>query len=87
MLIGEEGLTGPISQEFARIEPILQEKEHANCMQEINSGSRNTAQLAIDPAKAEKQIERCLISTFQIAESKGFKGDYRQWEHLLRMGD
>ena len=38
----------------------------------------NTAQLAIDPAKAEKQNELCLISTLQIAESMGFKGDFRQ---------
>jgi hypothetical protein len=37
--------------------------------------------------KSGKQIERCLISTFKIAESIGFKGDYRQWEHLLRVGD
>ena len=33
-----------------------------------------------------KQIERCVISTFQVAESMGFKGDFRQWEHLLRVG-
>ena len=36
--------------------------------------------------KGRKQIERCLISTFQVAESMGFKGDLRQWEHLLRIG-
>ena len=29
--------------------------------------------------KSSKQIERCVISTFQIAESMGFKGDFRQW--------
>jgi hypothetical protein len=33
--------------------------------------------------KGGKQIERCVISTFQIAESMGFKGGFRQWEHLL----
>jgi hypothetical protein len=37
--------------------------------------------------KGRKQIERCLISTFQLAESMGFKGDFRQWEHLLRIRD
>ena len=26
-----------------------------------------------------------VISTFKIAESMAFKGDYRQWEHLLRV--
>ena len=34
-----------------------------------------------------KQIERCVISTFQIAESMGFKGNFRQSEDLLRIGD
>jgi hypothetical protein len=24
---------------------------------------------------------------FQLAESMGFKGEFRQWEHLLRIGD
>jgi len=33
------------------------------------------------------KIERCDISKFQIAESMGFKGEFRQWEHPLRIGD
>jgi hypothetical protein len=37
--------------------------------------------------KGRKQIERCLISTFRVAESLGFKGDIRQWQELLRIGD
>ena len=37
--------------------------------------------------KSGKQIERCVISTFRIAESMGFRGNFRQWEHLLRIGD
>jgi hypothetical protein len=37
--------------------------------------------------KGGKQIERCVISTFQIAESMGFKGEFRQWEDLLRISD
>jgi hypothetical protein len=28
-----------------------------------------------------------VFSTFQIAESMGFKGEFRQWEELLRLGD
>jgi hypothetical protein len=38
-------------------------------------------------SKSGKRIERCVISTFQIAESLVFRGDFRQWEHLLRIGD
>jgi len=36
--------------------------------------------------KSGKRIERCVISTFQIAQSLGFRGDFRQWEHLLQIG-
>ena len=34
-----------------------------------------------------KQIERCSIASFQVAESMGFKGEFRQWEDLLRVGE
>ena len=37
--------------------------------------------------KSGKRIERCVISTLRIAESLGYRGDFRQWEHLLRIGD
>ena len=37
--------------------------------------------------KGSKHIERCVIATFQVAESVGFKGDFRQWEDLLRVGE
>src|SRR4029453_9633244 len=36
---------------------------------------------------AGKQIERCAIATFQIARTIGFKGEFRQWEELLRVGE
>jgi hypothetical protein len=37
--------------------------------------------------KSGKRIERSVISTFQIAEKLGFRGDFRQWEHLLQIGE
>lgn len=37
--------------------------------------------------KSGKQIERCVISTFQVTESMGFKHDFRHRGHLLRVGD
>jgi hypothetical protein len=37
--------------------------------------------------KSGRQIERCVIAGFRIAESVGFQGDFRQWEELLRLGD
>jgi hypothetical protein len=36
--------------------------------------------------KGGKQIERSVISTFQVAESMGFKGEFRQWRHSCGSG-
>lgn len=47
----------------------------------------NTGERAKLPGKSGKQIERCVISTFWVAESLGFKGDIREWQELLRIGD
>ena len=35
--------------------------------------------------KSGKQIERCVIASFRIAESLGFKGEFRHWEDLLEV--
>ncbi len=32
------------------------------------------------PGSPAKQIERCVISSFRVAESMGFKGEFRSWE-------
>jgi hypothetical protein len=37
------------------------------------------------PESAASRIDHCVISTFQVAESIGFNGDFRAWEHLLRI--
>lgn len=37
------------------------------------------------PNKGGKAIEREVISSYQLAQSLGFKGDFRAWEHLLRI--
>ena len=37
--------------------------------------------------KSGKQIERCVISSFHVGESMGFKGEFRQWEDLLGLGN
>ena len=37
--------------------------------------------------KSGKQIERCVISKFQVAGSRASKGGLRQWEEFLRIGD
>jgi hypothetical protein len=49
-------------------------RQHFRASSRLTSTARagNTAQFASEPEKAE---------------SMGFKGDYRQWEQLLRVGD
>jgi hypothetical protein len=37
------------------------------------------------PNKGNKAIEREVISSYRLAQSLGFKGDFRVWEHLLRI--
>ena len=49
--------------------------------------AENIGQLVNVQARAGSKSSARVISTFQIAESMGFKGDFRQWEHLLRIGD
>jgi hypothetical protein len=37
------------------------------------------------PNKGNTAIEREIISSYQVAQSLGFNGDFRAWEHLLRI--
>jgi hypothetical protein len=37
------------------------------------------------PNKGNKAIQREIISSYQVAQSLGFNGDYRAWEHSLRI--
>ena len=39
------------------------------------------------PNKGNKAIEREIISSYHVAQSLGFNGDYRAWEHLLRISE
>ena len=37
--------------------------------------------------KGGNEIERCVISTFRVAASMGFKGDFRPMHELPESGD
>jgi hypothetical protein len=37
------------------------------------------------PNKGNKAVERNVISSYQVAQALGFQGDFRAWEHLLRI--
>ena len=37
------------------------------------------------PNKGNKATKREILASYQIAQSLGFNGDFRAWEHLLRI--
>jgi hypothetical protein len=63
----------------------LQASEHDKFAAHLYRSRKEYRSACQRAGKSGKQIERCLISTFQVAESLGFKGDIRQWQELLRM--
>jgi hypothetical protein len=65
----------------------LQASEHDKFAAHLYRSRRECRSACQRAGKGGKQIERCVIASFQIAESMGFKGDFRQLEHLLRIGD
>ena len=65
----------------------LQASEHDKFAAHLYRSRREYRSICQRAGKSGKQIERCVISTFRAAESMGFKGEFRQWEHLLRIGD
>ena len=65
----------------------LQSSEHDAFAAHLYRSRREYRSVCQRAGKSGKQIERCVISTFRVAESVGFKGDFRQWQELLRTGD
>jgi hypothetical protein len=57
----------------------LQANEHDKFAAHLYRSRREYRSDCLRAGKGGKQIERCLISTFRVAERIGFKGDLRQW--------
>lgn len=76
-----------IQQNVEQLVTQLQASEHDRFAAHLYRSRREYRSACERAGKSGKQIERCVISSFQVAESMGFKGDFRQWEDLLRVGD
>ena len=63
----------------------LQSNEADKFVAHLYQARNSTASCAIARTKGNKAIEREVIATYQVAQSLGFKGDFRAWEHLLRI--
>ena len=67
--------------------PKPQAREHDAFAAHLYRSRREFRLVCERAGESGKPIERCVISTFQVAGSMGFKGDFWQWEELLRIGD
>ena len=90
-MINRVALIGQLQQEetlekllaLVQPAPFACDRLVSHLYQSRRESYRRTCETA---GKSDKQIERCVISTFQVTESMGFKGDVRQWEDLPRVG-
>ena len=66
---------------------LLQSSEADKFVAHLYQARKQYRRVCERAGKSGRQIERCVISTFQVAQNLGFKGDLRQWEQLLRIGN
>ena len=76
-----------IQQSAEHLLAQLQSSEHDAFAAHLYRSRREYRSVCQRAGKSGKQIERGIISTFRMAESIGFKGDFRQWQELLQIGD
>jgi hypothetical protein len=76
-----------VQQTVKQLLAPLQASEHDKFAAHLYRSRREYRSACQRAGKGGKQIERCVISTFEVADSMGFKVDFRQWEELLRVGD
>jgi orotidine-5'-phosphate decarboxylase len=76
-----------VQQTVEQLLAELQASEHDKFAAHLYRSRREYRSACERAGKGGKQIERCVISSLQVAGSMGFKGEFRQWEELLRIGD
>ena len=70
---------------LAKLLGFLQSSEADKFVAHLYQARKQYRLVCERPNKGNKAIEREIIASFQIAQNLGFKGDFRQWEHLLRI--
>jgi hypothetical protein len=79
----------------AVIEQLKQTQDNLAKLLALSKPARQTSlpRTFINPAdntaapanKGNKAVEQTVLSTYQVAQSLGFNGHFRAWEHLLRI--
>ena len=70
---------------LAKLLALLQAGETDKFAAHLYQSRRQYRRVSERPNKGNKAIEREILSSYQIAQSLGFNGDFRAWEHLLRI--
>jgi hypothetical protein len=76
---------GEVQQTVGQLLTQLRVSEHDKFVAHLYQARKQYRLVCERPNKGNKAIEREVIASFQLAQSLGFKGDFRQWEHLLRI--
>ena len=63
----------------------LRASEHDKFVAHLYQARKQYQLVCERPNKGNKATEREVISSYQVAQSLGFNGDFRAWEHLLRI--
>jgi hypothetical protein len=70
---------------LAKLLALLEAGEADKFAAHLYQSRRQYRRTSERPNKGNKAIEREIISSYQVAQSLGFNGDFRVWEHLLRI--
>ena len=63
----------------------LEASEHDKFVSHLFQARKQYRLVCERPNKGNKAIEGEVIASYQVAQSLGFKRDFRAWEHLLRI--
>jgi hypothetical protein len=70
---------------LARLLALLEAGEADKFAAHLYQARRQYRRTSERPNKGNKAIEREILSSYQVAQSLGFNGDFRAWEHFLRI--
>jgi hypothetical protein len=73
-----------VQQTVAQLLAQLQASEAKKLIMHLYQARKQYRLVCERPNKGNTAIEREIISSYQLAQSLGFKGDFRAWEHLVR---
>ena len=70
---------------LAKLLAFLEASEADKFAAHLYQSRRQYRRTSERPNKGNKAVEREVISSYQIAQSLGFNGNFRAWQHLLRI--